>query len=58
MDTSTFAITALNCKIRRISAFQSFVRTQKRAHQDMLVMSGFTRSFHQFWLVAKDLNSC
>ena len=47
----------LNCKIRLISAFQSFVGTQKRAHQDMLVMSGFTR-FINFWLVARDLNRC
>ena len=46
-----FAITALNCKIRRISAFQSFVGTQKRAHQDMLVMSGFTRFINFGWLL-------
>ena len=46
-----FAITALNCKIRLISAFQSFVGTQKRAHQDMLVMSGFTRFITFGWLL-------
>ena len=46
-----FAITALNCKIRLISAFQSFVGTQKRAHQDMLVMSGFTRFINFGWLL-------
>ena len=39
-----FAITA-------ISAFQSFVGTQTRAHQDMLVMSGFTRFINFGWLL-------
>ena len=51
-----FAITPLNCKIRLISAFQSFVGTQKRAHQD--ISDVWFYSFHEFWLVAKDLNSC
>ena len=43
-----------NCfklQIRLISAFQSFVGTQKRAHQDMLVMSGFTRFINFGWLL-------
>ena len=49
--TQVLCNNCFNCKIRRISAFQSFVGTQKRAHQDMLVMSGFTHFINFGWLL-------